>query len=79
MVLESFPAAERTKHLIKQLSELFYISEKTLCRRFFKYCDKTIYTFQNDLKPERVHQFLLEYLHLDYSAEMGSVRSIAPY
>ena len=57
-LLQSNPEKHFT---VKELSEMFYISEKTLCRRFVKYCSKTIYTFQNDLRLECVHQFLLKY------------------
>lgn len=46
---------------MQELSEMFYLSGKTIDRRFRKIYGKSAYSYQNDLKLEAVKQDLIEY------------------
>lgn len=47
-----------------ELSEQFYLCERTLNHRFREFCGKTFYTYQMDAKLELVRQFLISQPHV---------------
>lgn len=59
-IIRLFQSNPEKNYTLEQLSELFFVSEKTLCRRFMKSCGKSPSVYQNDLKLEWVHRSLTE-------------------
>ncbi|MBQ7839333.1 MAG: helix-turn-helix transcriptional regulator [Lachnospiraceae bacterium] len=57
-IIRLFQRNPEKHYTVKQLADYLSISEKTLSRRFLKYCGKTVYAYQYDLKLEAVRQFL---------------------